>query len=135
LVQARYRSVQADPLARLCVSGGDDRACVEVLEASWYLVDQPLSPMARQTLLRVALQNGGAGAFGRLVQGDSLPLVDRLASSAALPADSLIARWHRAIIAARPTGSVLSRAGGWTAFVWVVVLGVVAMRSTRWRSR
>ena len=127
--------VQADPKAQRCVIGGDDHACVVVLDAYPHVVDEPLSSIARQSFLRTALQQGGTGSYGRLVQSDTLPLLRRLAFTAGLPVDSLIARWHDAIMAARPTGTVLSRMGGWTAFVWVVVLGLAAMRSTRWRVR
>jgi hypothetical protein len=130
---AWHRGVQRDPGARLCATTGDEPACTEILQTYPNLVQEPLSPMARQTLVRVAFESGGEGAFGRLMTGDSLALPDRLARTAGLPVDSLIARWHAAIIAARPAGTVLSRAGGWTAFLWVVVLGVLAMRGTRWR--
>jgi hypothetical protein len=127
--------VGEDPRAQQCVVGGDDRACVAVLEAYPHVLGEPLSSLARLSPLRVALQSGGRGAVGRFLQSDTLPVGDALALAAALPADSLIARWHRAILAARPRGTVLSLGGGWTAFVWVVVLSVAAMRSTRWRIR
>jgi hypothetical protein len=124
-----------DPRAQQCAVGGDDHACVAVLEAYPHVLREPLSALTRQSLLRIALQSGGTGAFGRLVRSDTLAVLDALATAAAVPADSLIARWHRAILAARPRGTVLTLGGGWTAFVWVVVLGVAAMRSTRWRIR
>jgi hypothetical protein len=124
-----------DPRAQRCVVGGDDGACIAVLEAYPPVLGEPLSSLTRHSLLRVALQSGGRGAFGRLVRNDTLPIGDALAIAAALPTDSLVARWHTAILAARPRGTVLSLSGGWTAFVWVVILGLAAMRSTRWRAK
>lgn len=132
---ASYGDVQRDLRAQRCASAADEQACLQTLAAYPALVDEPLSPMARQTLVRVAFEAGGAGAFGRFVRGDSLALPERLAYAAGLPVDSLVARWRDEIIAARPSGTVLSRLGGWTAFFWVVVLSVAAMRSTRWRIR
>jgi hypothetical protein len=130
-----HADVQRDLGAQRCVNTADEQACLETLRSYPALTDEPLSPMARQTLVRVAFGVGGNGAFGRFVRSDSRTLPDRLAHTAGVPLDSLVVRWRSAIVEARPTGTVLSRLGGWTAFMWVVVLSVVAMRSTRWRIR
>jgi hypothetical protein len=130
-----HADVQRDLGVQRCVNTADEQACLETLRSYPALTDEPLSPMARQTLVRVAFGVGGNGAFGRFVRSDSRTLPDRLAHTAGVPLDSLVVRWRSAIVEARPTGTVLSRLGGWTAFMWVVVLSVVAMRSTRWRIR
>ncbi len=118
-----------------CVQEGDDTACERLfrtrLEGS---VLHPVSPMAHQTLGETALQMGGDGAYGRLVQTGAPTIADWIAAVAAAPANSVIARWHSNVMAARPAPTTLTAATGWGALAWIVVLATIATRSTRWRS-
>ena len=118
----------------LCVTGGLDAACLEVLRAGPHLVPPPLSPTARGTVLQLALEVGGDGAFGRLARSEAPNVELRLAEIAGVSPDSLLVLWRNRVLAARPKPTTLTRAAGWVAFVWAVALAMVATGSTRWRS-
>jgi hypothetical protein len=118
-----------------CVQEGDDAACDRLFRAGLDgSVLHPVSPMAHQTLAETALQIGGDGAYGRMLQTGVTTIADWIAAVAAAPADSVIARWHSNVVAARPAPTTLTAATGWAALAWIVVLATIATRSTRWRS-
>ena len=118
-----------------CVQEGDDTACDRLFRARLDgSVLHPVSPMAHQTLAETALQMGGDGAYGRMLQTGVTTIADWIAAVAAAPADSVIARWHSNVVAARPASTTLTAATGWAALAWIVVLATIATRSTRWRS-
>ena len=134
LVQRRtvveLRTVRA--AADACLTGKSDAGCLEVLHAVEFL-EPPLSIEARHSLARLALAAGGRAAYGRLQRSVGRPLSERLAIAAALPSDSLMARWRSTILAARPKAVTLAARGAWIALGWAVVFGLLALRSTRWR--
>ena len=115
-----------------CVEGRVDSACIEVSQR-FLLFEEPLSSLARATLLRTALELGGDGAYGRLLGSGEPEFLARLASVAGVPADTLLAAWHAQILAAKPASTVLTRLSGWTAFLWAAIFAVAATRSSRWR--
>jgi len=118
-----------------CVQESDDTACDRLFRARLEgSVLHPVSPMAHQTLAATALQMGGDGAYGRMVQTVAPTVADWIAAAAAAPADSVVARWYSNVMAARPAPTTLTAATGWSALVWIVVLAAIATRSTRWRS-
>lgn len=119
--------------AARCVEAGSDSACVEVFqEFRVWITEDPLSPVARATLVRTALDLGGEGAFGRLAATQGEDVLARLATTAGVPQDTLLATWRRRIMAERPPATTLPRLSGWLAFAWAVVFTVAASRSTRW---
>lgn len=115
-----------------CLTGNSDAGCIEVLHSVEFL-EPPLSTEARHSLARMALAAGGRAAYGRLQRSVGQPLSERLAIAAALPTDTLMARWRSAILAARPKAVTLAARGAWIALGWAVVFGLLALRSTRWR--
>ncbi len=110
---------------------GSDSACLDVLHARGF--EPPLSTDARQSLVRLTLVSGGRRALGRLAHGVSRSLSQRFALAAGMPVDSLILAWRRAIIEARPKPVTIAPARAWTALGWIVLMGLVAFRSSRWR--
>ena len=96
-------------------------------------VPPPLSPVARRSLAWLVLRQGGAGAFQRLVGDPAGSLGDRLAVTAGLPLDSLLGLWHAEVVRARPRIVAVTPGSGWMALGWVVLLGMLALRSSRWR--
>jgi hypothetical protein len=93
----------------------------------------PMSLPARRSLTGLALSRGGEGAFERLTARPEASLAERLSAAARLPVDSLLALWHSEVLAARPAVVTLSARSGWMALGWIAVLGMLALRSTRWR--
>lgn len=119
--------------AQACLERHDSRMCRAALSAvpDQYLT-APLSGAARVALVALALEWGGAGAYERLRAAPG-PMQDRLTAAARVPIDSLVGTWRARLLAHRPASVTLRPAGAWTAFLWVVVLGVLGLRSSRWR--
>ena len=110
----------------------DDDACVRLLRALPTL-PPPLFHGPRMLLLREALRAGGRDAYSRLVADPSAPIGARLASAAAIPLDSLVARWRARALAARPASLVVPWWAGVFAMVWTAIFALCASRSSRWR--
>ncbi|UCG87540.1 MAG: hypothetical protein JSW71_03060 [Gemmatimonadota bacterium] len=118
-----------------CVEEGYETACESLFRTRFEgSVHHPVSPVAHQTLAQIALQMGGDGAYGRMVRTDASTIADWIAVVAGAPVDSVVARWHSDVLAARPAPTTLTAAAGWGAAAWIVVLVAIASRSTRWRS-
>ena len=93
----------------------------------------PLTNAAtRISLLQHALEVGGSGSFARLVEGSPGP-AGRLARAAGRPIDEVMLGWRDRVQDARPqVHAGIARAGLWS-MLWLIGLGLLAMRSTRWR--
>jgi len=117
-----------------CLDEGNDAACIEFLRLNGHQRTPPMSGQARRTLLTFALASGGDGAYGRLIDGNGRPILERLAATARVSEDSLLAAWRAAVVAARPAHTTMTLATGSAAVVWIGIFLVVAARSTRWRS-
>lgn len=120
--------------AQQCMNDGADDTCERALrENRYFFLETPLDHAARLGLMHVALAAGGAGAYERLIAATGQPIEARLAAASGLSGDSLIARWRGRVLAARPTTVAFGARSGWIAMAWSVLLGVLALRSTRWR--
>ncbi len=115
-----------------CIDRGNDAACLEVLRSSPMISLIPLRSSARRMLVNAAVELGGDGAYARLIEAEAATLEQRVAAAARLAPDSVLAAWRSAVLSSRPQRSPVTGTLLWTA-VWVVVLGFVATRSTRWR--
>lgn len=131
LVRNSPRRTQYRESSDACVLTRSDAACLAVLHAVG--AESPLSSQSRHLLVRMALMDGGRGAYGRLTRSAGRPLGERLALAAGMPLDSLIQRWRRAVLSARPTPVTLTPPIGWVALGWATLFGLLAIRSTRWR--
>jgi len=127
-----WLSIRTSPEYGGCLDG-DAAACSAFLNEHRWIIGEPLSATARESILRVALEVGGEGALGRLARSAAPTMVARLSVAAEVPSDSLIARWRERILAAAPAQVILTGATGGTALVWVLLSAFLALRSTRWR--
>lgn len=118
--------------AEACLLAQSDEDCIAVLHTLTYL-DAPLSTEARHSFARATLAAGGRGAYRRLVRSAGRPLSERLAIAARAAPDSIALHWRAAIMAGRPKTVTLASASGWMALGWMLVFGLLALRSTRWR--
>jgi hypothetical protein len=115
-----------------CQSGSDS-ACVALLhQFSPALVAEPTSAAARLSLARHAVALGGTGAFQRLFQPAPDP-AGHMTDVAAMPADALIARWRSRVRDARAPSRDLSGGIALITMAWVGGLGLLSLRSSRWR--
>lgn len=121
------------PTYQTCLNGSDS-ACVDLLRAIPPAAGvYPLATATREFLTRLALQVGGRGAYLRLIQDPSASIPDRLAAAAAMPIDSLIARWRSLAIAGKPAPVTLPVTEIAIGLGWLVLLGICCVRSSRWR--
>jgi len=120
-----------------CQRDGPDEAC----EAALRLIPPEqlpgaLSRAAQLSLLQIVLDAGGPGAYDRLRASATAnrSIEERLALTArAENGDSLLSAWRATVLAARPHTVEISAPSAWAAVLWGVVLGFLALRSTRWR--
>ena len=114
-------------------AAGNDSACTALLRAlPEGTLPRVLDTRARDSFLRFALALGGAHGYARLVHDTLAAVPDRIAAAAGLPLDSLLDRWHTAIVAARPrAGFPLVELG--IGIGWIAVFAAFSLRSSRWR--
>ena len=108
--------------------------CDRVLRAIPRYVAPPALPIsARHHLFRIAMREGGNGAYERLAAGSDRSLEDRLASAAKMPIDSVVARWRADVLDAHPPSPTLSVLSAWTAVAWGIAILLIGMRFATWR--
>lgn len=95
-------------------------------------VPRPLSPAVRQNFLQYVFLVGGPGAFERFAS-DTGSIGDRMARTARLPLDTVVARWQNTLVHARGTSTAVDAMTVLTSLAWTCVLGALALRSSRWR--
>lgn len=120
---------------RACAAGNDS-TCLSLLETlpPGHLL-APLGYRARLVLLAVAVELGGPGAAGRLLETPERGVSARLSAAARVSIDSLLARWLSRVRAARPRPPSLPPSGPWIAVGWIGVFATCGLRSSRWRAR
>jgi len=119
---------------RLCVEESRIEACDELLSEDrrrW----APLPGSVRASLLRFALERGGAGAWGRLLARPDLPPEAALAHVSGLDTDALVSEWRVWLVEGRPRAYAGFGARSLLTSFWILFFAAMATRSTRWRSR
>lgn len=93
----------------------------------------PMPGSVRETLLSYALQRGGPGAWGRLLEHPEMEATEAMAYASALPLDELVAGWRLWLIENRPVTHEGALAKSGLALLWTIFFAALAVRSTRWR--
>jgi hypothetical protein len=127
---------ETGPMATLqgC-QAGKDSACIELMRLlTPARLPRPVSGIARQTLVASALRLGGREAYRRLLTHPEASMAERLSQAAAVPLDTLLARWRSDVLAARPAPVALPPFGPLVGLGWTVLFGLCALRSSRWRA-
>lgn len=133
LVHGMWPSQMVDRVARDRCIAGSDAECLAVLRADGVLGSEPpASSQARGTLIARAIAIGGANSLDRLVN-TSGSVADVLAATAAVPVDSVVATWQRRVRGRKVESASFSPTIGLVAIGWVLLMGGLALRSTRWR--
>ncbi|MFQ6046427.1 MAG: hypothetical protein ACE5PT_08730, partial [Gemmatimonadales bacterium] len=105
-----------------CVEAKMDDACIRLIRAlDLHPGRAPASLSARASLIRAAVDLGGPGTLGRMLDGDDSTMVGRLESSTGLPVDSVLAAWRNMVLGGEPQDPAVSRSSGWVAVFWVLV--------------
>lgn len=117
-----------------CVIERSDAACLDFLTTEVDEVPSPLSLGARRSLVAIALESGGGGAYTRLVNAVALGREASLVNASGLPRDSLLSVWRTAVLSAAPQATTLTHSGTAAAVFWIVFFAAAATRSSRWRS-
>ena len=114
-----------------CVGEGDVAACDQFL--LWQPDIAPLPAAARESFLAYVIEQGGEGAWSRLLENPELPPIAALEHASGISIDELAAGWIERVIDHRPDtfASLIPRGG--LAVLWFVFFSAFAMRSTRWR--
>jgi hypothetical protein len=119
---------------RQCVRG-DAEACAHALGlrrsgdpeagAEYY-------PLVRADLLLAALEQGGEGAWARLVADEGGSVEQNLAAAAGLPADSLLLRWRDGLLALQPDRGPLDLSAAGLILGWSVLILAAGLGIARW---
>ena len=127
----RTREIQAQ--AEECIWQNDLAACDEVLAQNTERRLDPLADGARNLMVGLALEAGGASAWARLLEDPEMTPAEALRHASGLSTEELAQRWIDVIAAARP--EVHAGLGSLQFFtaLWIGVLTFLTMRSTRWR--
>ena len=115
-----------------CVEDRVISACDQLLSAGYSDVS-PLRGAVRETLAAYAIEQGGQGAWGRLIEDPEMEPVVALEYASAMPIDDLVAGWRDRLIANRPQSFEGLWSGAGLAVLWFLFFSTLAMRSTRWR--
>jgi len=87
----------------------------------------------RASLLSLALESGGRGAWSRIVEDPAMSPEAALEYASGVPLSTLLAEWRSRVVENRPDvyGSLGAHSG--VALMWALFFAALAMRSTRWR--
>lgn len=111
---------------------GDQEACDRLLESEIAPV-VPLEGVARSGIVGYALDLGGEGSYARLVAAGDVALDVAVSRAAGLGEDEVMRRWRALVLESRSAVGGGGSRSQWSALLWMVILGTLAMGSTRWR--
>jgi hypothetical protein len=123
-------AASTEPTAHRCYAG-DIGACKTILSVSPSATVGGY-PRARGTLMQEAMALGGAGSVGRVVSTQS-SVSDMIAAGAKAPIDTVVSRWLRDVRERGIESDAFNPVIGLVAIGWVIVMALLALRSSRWR--
>jgi hypothetical protein len=129
----RDRVETDDALVRSCTDFEDVAACDSVLARLDWVSWIPVSDRLRTHALWLAVDIGGAGAWGRALERADAPIGDVLEHVSGLPIQEFLAVWHQELIENRPDTRAGLGGRGSRVLLWSLIFMAFAMRSTRWR--
>ena len=127
--EAYARHVQAELAS--CLEG-EHEVCAQILyggSAGPY----PIPKVARTSVITFALETGGEGALGRLLEAEGTGVRGMLEAAAAMSADDLVTAWAADVLAATPVVQENLGTESATALLWVLMLGGAATAGARRR--
>lgn len=110
---------------------GETEACRRALGLAGAERSVPLDAPAM--VLLEAVRRGGEGAWPRLLERSDAEPLDALAHAARTDDEAVLAVWRERVLAERPEVHAGLAGQAARALLWVLALGALAMKSTRWR--
>lgn len=131
VVRTRFREEAPWAAVEACERGVQD-ACDDLLNES---ADPalPLNGAFRTRIVAHAVQLGGEGGYERLVKTGGADLREALSRAAEMDANEVMESWRTRVLENRPEVGGDTARRHWSTLVWMVVFGILAMGSTRWR--
>jgi hypothetical protein len=132
IVRSRRSALDGAASTR-CIEG-NDADCVGLMRTSAALAPMlgaPALSNARVALVAQALGDGGSGSLASFLDRDSLTVA--LAAASKLPLDSVVAHWQRHVHDAGIRSDAFTPGIAVLSLGWIVMLGGLATRSSRWR--
>jgi hypothetical protein len=128
-----YREMRLGPsiAGRRCMDG-DTASCATALGLGTDAVGGE-SDVARATLVGLALERGGPGAWTRFLEDPAMPPADALTHAAGVSVGTLISEWQARVLAGRQETHAGLGGTSAIAFLWILFFALFATRSTRWR--
>jgi len=128
------RNVVEFQLQQRCRSSGSVAHCDAFLTTrldAWARAPMPFE--ARSSLLWLALEHGGAGAYDRLrAHATDTPAV-ALEAASGTEVGALLEEWLAWVRTQRPDVAGQASHSRWLALTWILLFAGLATRSTRWR--
>jgi len=106
------------------------RAMLSLLPADAFRIPMPAA--ARESLMRLTLSTGGPQAISRLRETRDSTVAGQLATAAGVPADTLIDRWVRQVIAARPSSPLPNATFALASLACIALCAAWAVRGKPW---
>ncbi len=114
-----------------CVAGSQASCDSVAREIPEDVIPRPTAPDVRQSVVSLALEIGGDGAFDRFVAAGSPK--SRIEAASRLPADSVVGLWRTAFLDTRHQSTAIDAETALSAVAWAALCGALALRSSRWR--
>ena len=128
--EAAYaRQIEAELAS--CLNGAHE-VCAQILYAG-SAGPYPIPKVARTSLVTFALEKGGEGALGRLLEADGTDVRGMLEAASAMNTDDLITAWAAEVRAATPVVQENLGTESGAALLWVLMLGGAATAGARRR--
>jgi len=112
-------------------AAGADAACIAFMR-KWQTMEDPVPRHRRQSLASVAMQMGGRSGFERMLNSTGTP-AERLAAAAGAPVDSVLRVWLAKVRDTRLPSQDMTPGIAASSLGWILMCGLLALRSTRWR--
>lgn len=126
------RRGQEDEFARCVAHDAADACTALAAQIPEDEVQAPLGTASRQSLIDLAMQLGGPGAYARMLAAPD-DRGGKLTAAAAIPLDSLVARWRDKVVLTEAPQTTMTPGLALMSLVWVTTCGALALGSSRWR--
>lgn len=89
-------------------------------------------PLVRADLMLAALEQGGEGAWTRLLAVESGTVEQGIAAAAGMPADSMLLRWRDGLLALQPDSGPLDLSAAGLILGWSALILAAGLAIARW---